>query len=118
LVKTLNGGTELAAATSSVSEHSLLSYLARATYNYDERYLLSASIRRDGSSRFGSNNRWGWFPSASAGWRVSSEDFMSELSTINNLKLRVSYGVTGNYSIPNYGHIGLLSQANYVFGEG
>lgn len=118
LVQTLNAGTELTAGSSFMSEHSLLSYLARATYNYDDRYLFTASIRRDGSSRFGENNRWGLFPSGSIGWRVSDESFMSGISEINELKFRVSYGVSGNYNIPNYGHIGSISQSNYVFGAG
>src|SRR5699024_8441454 len=97
LVKTLNAGTELMASESFISEHSLLSYFARATYSYDERYLLTASIRRDGSSRFGENNRWGLFPSVSIGWILSNERFMSNITEINELKLRASYGVTGNY---------------------
>ncbi|MEX2569600.1 MAG: TonB-dependent receptor [Cyclobacteriaceae bacterium] len=118
LVKTLNAGTELIAARSNASEHSLLSYFSRATYSLNDRYLFTASIRRDGSSRFGGNNKWGWFPSASVGWRISEEDFMNSVNAINNLKLRASYGATGNYNIPNYGYIGSLSQTNYVLGDG
>lgn len=118
LVKTLNAGTELIAAQSSASEHSLLSYFSRATYSLNDRYLATASIRRDGSSRFGGNNKWGWFPSVSMGWRVSEENFMQNVNALNNLKLRASYGATGNYNIPNYGYIGSLSQTNYVLGDG
>ncbi|WP_051160110.1 SusC/RagA family TonB-linked outer membrane protein [Cyclobacterium qasimii] len=118
LVKTLNAGTELIAAQSTASEHSLLSYFSRATYSLNDRYLVTASIRRDGSSRFGGNNKWGWFPSVSMGWRVSEENFMKSVNVLNNLKLRASYGATGNYNIPNYGYIGSLSQTNYVLGDG
>ncbi|SHN33114.1 TonB-linked outer membrane protein, SusC/RagA family [Cyclobacterium lianum] len=118
LVKTLNAGTELIAARSAASEHSLLSYFSRATYSLNDRYLFTASIRRDGSSRFGGNNKWGWFPSASVGWRISEEEFMNPIEFVNNLKLRASYGATGNYNIPNYGYIGSLSQTNYVLGDG
>lgn len=118
LVKTLNAGTELISASSSASAHNLLSYFSRVTYSFDDRYLFTASIRRDGSSRFGPNNKWGWFPSGSVGWRISSEDFMDDISIVNDLKLRASYGVTGNYNIPNYGYIGGLAQRNYVFGSG
>ncbi|GAB3011619.1 TonB-dependent receptor [Cyclobacterium sediminis] len=118
LVKTLNAGTELIAAQSTASEHSLLSYFSRATYSLNDRYLVTASIRRDGSSRFGGNNKWGWFPSVSMGWRISEESFMNNINALNNLKLRASYGATGNYNIPNYGYIGTLSQTNYVLGDG
>lgn len=118
LVKTLNAGTELIAARSTASEHSLLSYFSRATYSFNDRYLFTASIRRDGSSRFGGNNKWGWFPSVSMGWRISEESFMNSVNAINNLKVRASYGITGNYNIPNYAYIGSLSQTNYVLGDG
>ncbi|HLT93801.1 MAG TPA: TonB-dependent receptor, partial [Membranihabitans sp.] len=118
LVKTLNAGTEITSATSSASEHSLLSYFSRLNYSLLDRYLFSASIRRDGSSRFGPNNKWGWFPSASVGWRISEERIMRDFNSINELKLRASYGVTGNNAIPNYGYIGALSQNNYILGAG
>ncbi|MDR8390912.1 TonB-dependent receptor [Aliifodinibius sp. S!AR15-10] len=103
---------------SDVQEWSLLSYLARVNYSYKDRYLFSASIRRDGSSRFGSNNRWGNFPSVSAGWIISEEPFMPESDLISFLKLRASYGVVGNFSIGNYTHISTISSANYAFGSG
>jgi TonB-linked SusC/RagA family outer membrane protein len=75
----------------------LISFFARANYNFKGRYMLTATIRRDGSSRFGANNKWGMFPSASAAWRISNESFMEALTPwLNNLKLRVGYGVTGN----------------------
>jgi len=101
-----------------IQEWTLLSYLARINYSYKDRYLLSASIRRDGSSRFGSNNRWGNFPSVSVGWIVSEEPFMPESDLISFLKLRASYGVVGNFNIGNYTHISTISAANYAFGSG
>jgi len=80
----------------------LQSGIARANYAYDNRYLFTATLRADGSSRFPANNRWGYFPSASAGWNISNEKFLSQNSFINDLKLRVSYGVTGDQEIPDY----------------
>ena len=102
--------------------HTLLSYYGRLNYSYDGRYLLSASIRRDGSSRFSKDNRWGSFPSVALGWRVSEEKFFKPLTpAFSTLKLRVSYGVTGQQDgIANYSYIPLytLSQtgAYYMFG--
>jgi len=97
-----------------ISEWSLLSFMGRVNYNYDGKYLFTATIRKDGSSRFGSNNKWGAFPSVSAGYNISEEDFMDSIGFINNLKLRASYGISGNNQIGNYNHIGLLAQSNYV----
>lgn len=105
-------------ATSSIQEWSLISYLARLNYNYKGKYLLSASIRRDGSSRFGKDNRWGNFPSVSVGWIASEEGFMSAVEPISFLKLRASFGIIGNFNIGNYTHIPTISTANYVFGNG
>ena len=96
----------------------LASFLARAQYDYKGKYLLSAAIRADGSSRFGKNNRWGYFPSVSVGWRVISEEFMQDINWISNLKLRASYGISGNFNIGNYEHIALLSYNQYVLGKG
>lgn len=79
-----------------ITNYGLVSYFGRANYSYDDKYLLSATLRADGSSRFGENNRFGFFPSASVGWRVSSESFMENIGFINDLKLRASYGVVGN----------------------
>ena len=93
----------------------LYSMFARAQYNYDSRYLLSASIRRDGYSRFGSNSKWGWFPSASAGWVISNEPFFknADLGWWNTLKLRASYGETGNYGIGEAAAYSTLSASTY-----
>jgi len=78
------------------SSNSLASFFARANYNYKEKYLLSASVRVEGSSRFGANNRWGVFPAASAGWRLSGEDWLKDVKWLDDLKLRFGFGITGN----------------------
>lgn len=76
--------------------NALASAFARANYNYKEKYLASVSIRAEGSSRFGKNNRWGWFPAASVGWRISGEDFLKNAKNVDDLKLRFGFGITGN----------------------
>ena len=83
-------------------DNTLIAYFTRLSYNYKERYFIQASIRHEGSSRFGSNNKWASFPAISGGWLISDENFMNNLDFVNNLKLRVGYGVTGNQGIPNY----------------
>lgn len=105
---TINSGTHLK------SEWSMVSLLARANYAYDNKYMLTATVRRDGSSRFGANQKWGTFPSVSVGYRISEEPFMKEIRALSDLKLRASYGVAGNNSIGNYNQIALLSVSNYV----
>lgn len=95
---------------------SLFAYFARADYNFKDKYLLSASFRREGSSRFGVDNRWGDFPSVSVGWRLSEESFMPRFSWLNNLKLRASYGITGNNAIGNYSSLSGMNSANYILG--
>jgi len=94
----------------------LLSVLGRLTYNYKSKYLFSASLRTDGSSRFADGHRWGYFPAVSAGWQVSEEKFMENVRWINTLKLRGSYGVTGNNRIIDYAPYDLLYSANYSLG--
>ena len=93
----------------------LYSAFARAQYNYDSRYLLSASIRRDGYSRFGANSKWGWFPSASAGWVISNEPFFKNaaIDWWNTFKFRASYGETGNYGIGESAAYSTLSASTY-----
>ncbi|KAA6441833.1 TonB-dependent receptor [Dyadobacter flavalbus] len=98
------------------SEWNLLSYLSRINYSYKDKYLLSASVRRDGSSRFGKNNRFAIFPAASVGWRVTEEPFMKSVTNLNELKLRVGYGKTGNFNIGNYSSIPQLTSDNYNLG--
>ncbi|RYC71395.1 SusC/RagA family TonB-linked outer membrane protein [Spirosoma sordidisoli] len=109
------GGSELATGK---FEETLLSYLARATYSFDERYFLTAAFRTDGSSRFGPLNRWGSFPSLSAGWTVSNEPFYRDwLGAASSLKLRASWGLTGNYNIGNYSFLQTMANpGGVVFG--
>lgn len=94
----------------------LLSVLARVNYSYGGRYLASVSFRADGSSKFGPENQWGYFPSVSLGWRMSEEPWMKDVACINQLKFRGSWGVTGNNDIANYAAYDKLSAANYTFG--
>lgn len=89
------------AATSGSNEYNRIGYVGRVNYNYDNKYLVAASLRRDASSRFGENNRWGWFPSVAVGWNIANESFMTD-SVFNNLKLRGSWGIAGNDKIGNY----------------
>lgn len=101
-----------------VQEWSLVSFLSRLTYNFKGRYLFTASVRSDGSSRFGSENRWGTFPSVSAGWIISDENFMESVEPVSLLKVRASYGVTGNNNIGNYTQYALINNTvNAAFGN-
>jgi len=97
------------------SDFSVLSYIGRINYNFDEKYLLSVAFRSDGSSRFGSENKYGYFPSVSVGWVVSDEKFMKDMSAVNFLKIRGSYGKVGNYNIGNYGYLANIGQFNYAY---
>lgn len=112
-VRTLSAG-QIVGGTSTEFQNSLISYLGRFTYSYDDKYLFSASIRKDGSSRFGSNNKWGTFPSLSAGWRISSEPFMKSISQISDLKIRGSWGLVGNNKIGNYDAIARTASTYYT----
>jgi TonB-linked SusC/RagA family outer membrane protein len=95
-------------------DHNLESFFARANYSYKNRYLLSGSMRADGDSRFGPNNRWGYFPAISAGWALSDEPFMGNFGDrFGALKLRGSFGKTGNNTIPNFAYLGTYSSAPY-----
>lgn len=114
-IKTLNAGT-VTRGNSDMSEWALLSAIARIQYNYARKYMLTAAMRADGASRFGNNNKWGYFPSVSVGWRISEESFLKDISFLNDLKLRASYGLTGNFRIPNYGAQGEFSYYSYVLG--
>lgn len=118
LVRTINAAGTITKPSSGngASEWSLLSLLGRVSYSYKNRLFLNATIRRDGSSRFGANSKWGTFPSVSGAWLVSDEAFMQHIKAISSLKLRVSYGQTGNNLIPNYGAVSLLGAARYVNG--
>lgn len=98
--------------------NSLLSYFGRAFYSYDDRYLVTATIRRDGSSKFTKENRWGWFPSVALAWRASQESFLSDIAWLNNAKLRAGWGSTGNQNVDQWATIALLSFKTTPWGTG
>ena len=111
LVKTISGG-QISQGSASQEEWSLVSMLAKVNYSFEDRFLASASLRSDTSSRFGQGNKTGVFPSLSAGYRIS-EDIGADW--LSDLKVRASWGQTGNFLIPNYASIGLLSSYNSTF---
>jgi len=100
--------------SSGFTEWKLLSFLGRANYSYDGKYLATATIRKDGSSRYSAGSKWGSFPSAALAWKVSKEEFMSNLDFISNLKVRAGYGVTGSTAIDAYSTINLLKSESAV----
>lgn len=104
----------ISAGESSETRHTFVSYLARLNYKYEDKYLLSASIRTDGSSRFGVNNRYGTFPAVSAGWIINQEDFLQTSTWLSLLKLRGSYGLTGNAEIGDFASRNLYRGVNYA----
>ncbi len=101
-------------ATVATTQFSFLSFLGRVNYRLKDKYLFSASVRRDGSSRFGKGNRWGTFPALSLGWIISDEDFLSESALLTFLKLRATFGITGNAEIGNFEYFGSFTTNNYV----
>ena len=103
--------------TISGAENALLSAFGRFQYNYDGKYLFAASLRRDGSSKFGPDNRWGWFPAVSAGWNASEETFLKNISWMSTAKVRASWGKTGNDRIGNSNFLSLLTGLNYPYGD-
>ena len=116
-IQTFNAAPTIGGSTG-ISDWGLVSALARINYDYENKYLLSATVRRDGSSRFGIENRWGTFPSFSIGWRVSDEGFMEGLEQISNALVRVGYGLSGNFNIGNYQHLGTVTAADYAVNSG
>ena len=116
LTQQMTNGTSNPTVGGDASSWSLLSYMGRINYNYADKYLLTATLRRDGSSRFGSGNKWGLFPSVSAAWRISNENFFKNISFVNDLKLRAGYGITGNQNIGNYSFAAALKTYAYNFG--
>lgn len=117
LVKALSAGKTVFAADDRASKTSFISYFARANYAFSGKYLLSASLRRDGSSRFASNKKWGNFPAVSVGWIISEEDFLDEANWLSNLKIRASYGLTGNDKFADYKWIGQIAQGRAAIGN-
>lgn len=110
------GNAETRNASSYESEHVLTSYIGRINYDYGERYLFQATVRRDGSSRLSNDGRWGWFPSASLGWRIDKEPFFNvDPQLVSLLKLRASYGVLGNENIGDYQFMATMARGNYTY---
>jgi len=112
-LQTVASASEITSGTSSRTKYNFLSYFGRATISILDKYLLKGSLRYDGSSRFGASNRYGIFPAASVGWIISEEEFIKNSETISLLKLRGSYGVTGNAGIGNFASLGLFSGTAY-----
>lgn len=106
----LNSGTGSKSVSGYGTGYNLLSYFAKGDYNYNDKYLASFTLRYDGSSRFGENNKFGLFPAASVGWRINQEDFLSDNETLTNLKLRLSWGQTGNQEIDNLARYSIYIQ--------
>lgn len=120
-----NGATDLDAGDATTAKNSnssgissISSYFGRLFYSYKDKYLLTGTLRRDGSSKFHENNRWGWFPSAAIAWKVSNENFLKESNTINNLKLRLGWGAVGNQNVPNYAYTSTYSASATNWGTG
>lgn len=110
------GNAETRNASSYESEHVLTSYIGRINYDYGERYLFQATVRRDGSSRLSNDGRWGWFPSASLGWRIDKEPFFNvDPQLVSLLKVRASYGVLGNENIGDYQFMSTMARGNYTY---
>ncbi len=116
-VHEMDNGEEMYAIGGNETEWALLSYMARVNYSYEDRYLLTTTIRRDGSSRFGKKHRWGTFPSVSVAWRASQEKWFPKNDYINDLKVRAGYGVTGSQaSVGNYSYLASYNTSVYPFG--
>ncbi|MDT0648641.1 SusC/RagA family TonB-linked outer membrane protein [Autumnicola edwardsiae] len=120
-----NGATDLDAGDPSTArngntsvESALSSYFARTFYSFDDKYLLTATLRYDGSSKFAESNRWGWFPSAALAWKISNEEFLQDNEYINNLKLRLGYGAVGNQYVPNFAYTSIYGASATPFGAG
>lgn len=110
------GNAAIRDASNSYTEFSLASGIVRANYDYKKRYFITAALRADGSSKFQGDNKWGYFPSAAVAWDIAQESFMSNQHVLNQLKLRASFGVTGNQDIAAYSTLGMLSGASYGWG--
>ena len=114
-IRELSAASVKSTVTSSKTEWGLNSYFSRFNFNWDQKYFISASVRADGSSRFGANNRWGVFPAVSGAWRISEEGFLRDNNVISELKLKASWGIRGNQNIGNFASRALISPgANYL----
>ncbi|HEY6900481.1 MAG TPA: TonB-dependent receptor [Puia sp.] len=112
--QSLQAGSVRSQTQSSTTPYQFNSYYARVTYNIDEKYLFTATGRYDGSSKFGVNNKYGFFPSVGAAWRISEEEFMKHSNVISNMKIRASYGAGGNSEVPQYRSLGQVSTGTTV----
>lgn len=117
LYNNLGTGTTLTAPASGASETSLQSFLGRVNYTYDNKYLLTVSARADGSSRFGPDSRWGYFPSAAFAWKIVEENFMKAQKVLSDAKIRVGYGLGGNQDIGDYQYVATLASGGYILGN-
>ena len=116
-VTTLNVAQTPTQASTSRNQNNGTSFFGRSSYSFNDKYLLNASLRYDGSSRFGANNKWGLFPAVSAGWKINRESFLSDAKWINLLKLRAAWGKAGNNRIGNYDFLAKLALDNAVWGN-
>ncbi|WP_028296532.1 SusC/RagA family TonB-linked outer membrane protein [Olivibacter sitiensis] len=116
LIETINAAALLPSWGQDIQEWALLSYFARVNYSLKDKWVFTGTIRRDGSSRFGSENKYGTFPSAAIAYRLGEEEFLKDKSWLSDLKLRTSYGLSGNFNIGNYTYLSNISTANYAFG--
>ncbi len=115
-------GTNLTSGTAEMGSYRessrYIAFFGRVMYNYDEKYLASVSLRRDGSSRFGVDNKWGWFPAVSLGWRLNREEWLADVEWLDDLKIRAGYGVTGNQDFANYQSLLLMAPDGYFLNDG
>ena len=112
----LGSASTVSPPSSGISEWKLASYLGRINYTIKNKYYFTGSFRADGSSRFGKDNKWGYFPSGAFAWRISDESFMDKINFVSNLKLRTSYGITGNTALSPYQSLDRLSAVRYIDG--
>jgi TonB-linked SusC/RagA family outer membrane protein len=117
LIQTINAAQAIKSWGQGANAWSMISYLGRINYAFKDRYLLTATLRSDGSSRFGSENRYATFPSVAGAWRISEEMFLKDHKIIDDMKLRVSYGKSGNNNIGNYAHLAAINAGSYIFGN-
>lgn len=110
-------GTPSAIRTNENYDDKLISFFAKADYDYKDKYLISASVRADGSSKFGKNNKWGYFPAVSAAWRMGEEDFIKNLNIFSDMKFRIGYGLAGNNRIGSYNSLAIMGSILTAFGD-
>lgn len=112
------GDASKSSGTGSTGASSIASFFGRVFYSFDDRYLLTTTLRRDGSSKFAPGNRWGWFPSLAAAWRVTNENFLKDHAVIDNLKFRFGWGGTGNQNVENWAYMAILTPKTTPWGTG